>query len=787
MFLATVHTLLAQQTLIVGQVFDNADQSPIANASIYFKNTNIGTSTGDEGYFMLRHTGNENILVVSSVGYKTREIRIKAGQMAGMQIGLTEQNLQLQEVFIVPGANPALPLLDKVRAAKTQYYNNMPGAAFDSETESLVLLNKINQRQLSKKIYEQLAIGNLNSTDSLLTLPLYALTEKHSYNIPEKQRTLHLPKGGATLPEGIFSSLMHDSDADINIYDNSWIIFNRPFVSPLATTANSFYHFFLSDSIANDSSKLYRINFRPKNPKHLCFNGHMWINAHNYNVRNIVADMSVQANINFVRRLQLQQQFGTQNAYSTQNKSLTANMYFDALADSSNRKPEIFVHRNILFNYSNWPTHVAKNANFAGSQYNTDSIDTRISNMAQTPLLRTANYIANVLITGYMPIGAIDIGKVQHIARTSETEGLRLTLPFRTNEKLFPNFSLLGHAGYGFANKKIKFAAGAQYRLAFEKRSIVGIKYTDDYRRIDYDYNDIVLRESPLLSGDEDIAITIFALRKATQLHQRKEFDFWLKNNWTPNFETTLLASQHTLFANNAFMPLITAQGEQHNAFSYQSLTLNARLSKNENVIDDFLDQIYLYNTQPVLYTTAEMGRFAYNNANKNFARVKLSLKQQLRFDHFQWNYLLETGAILGTVAYPLLKTPAGSETWGFKRYQFNLMNYREYAADKYVAMHNEISLNGFIMNEIPLIKHLNLRELFTMKLFYGALNNKHNEIYTLPTNAMHATQKPYVEVGAGISNFLGIFTAQFVWRLTDRHRNDVEKWGIRTGIKVSF
>ena len=51
----------------------------------------------------------------------------------------------------------------------------------------------------------------------------------------------------------------------------------------------------------------------------------------------------------------------------------------------------------------------------------------------------------------------------------------------------------------------------------------------------------------------------------------------------------------------------------------------------------------------------------------------------------------------------------------------------------------------------------------------------------------MHATQKPYVEVGAGISNFLGIFTAQFVWRLTDRHRNDVEKWGIRTGIKVSF
>ena len=180
--------------------------------------------------------------------------------MAGLQIELTEQNTQLQDIFIVPGANPALPLLDKVRAAKAKYYNSMPGATFDTETESLVLLNKINQRHLSKKIYEQLAIGNLNANDSVLTLPLYALSETHSFEVPKSTLMARKLKGGNALPESMFTTLLADSEVELNIYDNSLVVFNRPFVSPLATTANSFYQFFLSDSTLNDTSKIYRID-----------------------------------------------------------------------------------------------------------------------------------------------------------------------------------------------------------------------------------------------------------------------------------------------------------------------------------------------------------------------------------------------------------------------------------------------------------------------------------------------------------------------------------------------
>lgn len=782
-------TLLAQETLIVGQVYNKADQSGIANASLYFENTSAGTITNEEGYFLIRYAGTENTLVVSCVGFKTRKIRIVAGQMAGIQIALTEQNTLLQEVFVVPGANPALPLLDKVREAKYKYYNTMQGAKFDTQTESLILLNKLNQKHLSKKIYDQLATGNLSGNDSTLVIPLHAVTESHSHIVPKSILTSKKWKGNNSLPQNLFATLLNDSEVNLNIYDNTLLVYNRPFVSPLANNANSFYKFYLSDSIDNDSSKTYRINFRPKNPKQLCFNGHLWIDAQDFSIKSLEADMSNQANINFIKRLQLLQHFDNKNdmGYTAHSKMLTANMYYDALVDSVNKKPEIFIHRKMLYDYSKSQLKRADSLSFAGSKYAPDSIDKRMNDMAKTPLLRTALYIANTLTTGYMPLGFVDIGKVQNIARISNLEGFRLTLPLRTNEKLFPNISFMGHVGYGFANHKTKYSAGAQYRLPMAKRTIVGLKYMDDYRRIDYDYHDIVLRESPLLSGDEHIAITIFAFRKATQMNQRKELNFWIKHDWNANFETTLLASQHQLMAHDVFLSLNTPAGAQHPSLSYRSLSLNTRLSKDENHIDDFLDRVYLYNTQPVFYSTTEVGQYLFDNAYNSFARLKLSLKHQLRFDHFQWDYLLETGAVLGAVPYPLLKTPAGSETEGFKRYQFNLMNYREYAADKYVAMHNEISLNGFLMNEIPLIKRLNLRELLTAKLFYGGLSNKHQNIYSHPRDAFAAIGKPYVEVGAGVSNFLGLFTAQFVWRLTDRNRPNVDKWGIKTGIKVSF
>ena len=47
--------VLAQETVVVGQVFNKFDRSPMESVSVYFKGSNIHTQTNEEGYFLIRN------------------------------------------------------------------------------------------------------------------------------------------------------------------------------------------------------------------------------------------------------------------------------------------------------------------------------------------------------------------------------------------------------------------------------------------------------------------------------------------------------------------------------------------------------------------------------------------------------------------------------------------------------------------------------------------------------------------------------------------------------------
>jgi hypothetical protein len=174
-------------------------------------------------------------------------------------------------------------------------------------------------------------------------------------------------------------------------------------------------------------------------------------------------------------------------------------------------------------------------------------------------------------------------------------------------------------------------------------------------------------------------------------------------------------------------------------------------------------------------------------NAGEQFyGKIIGKVKHQLLFDFGQWNYSFDGGWILGSVPYSLLLIPPGSETPLFKRYHYNLMNYMEFAYDKYIAMQHEWVLNGIIFNQIPGVRRLNLRELVTFKCLYGGLNSKHAEQIDFPLN-MGELKVPYMEAGVGFTNIFRIFSLQSVWRLSDINKPGVRSWGIITGIRFNF
>jgi hypothetical protein len=776
----------AQETIVVGQVLNKADNSPILGANISFKNTEVAAQTNEEGYFLIRTTGKQTNLVFSYVGFQKRELKIKPGQSIGVQVTMTEENTLLQEAFIFPGANPAIGFMKKVRLMrKVNDISQQVGFNANSTEQNLVLLSKINQHSVSKRIFDQLKKGNIAKSDSTLVVPLYMAESK--YNLTSK--------GKKELSENIFSSpvssvkiikkLVGELDTELNFYDNSITVYGKSMVSPLANVGNAYYEYYLADSLKSENGKQYEIHFRSKNSKNLAFDGKLWIDSATFALTKIEAELPTQANINFIHNLRILQQFKIQpnNHWLRDSEVVALKMNYELLTDSLHPKPEIFVKHSAAFQYKN--SVLLPSGNFAKSNYNRTTLDEKLNDLNNTPLLRTAKWIADIIFTGYIPVGKIDIGKIEQIIRITDVEGLRLTLPFRTNEKLWKNISLGGYLGYGFKNELAKYSGMAQFKISSDKWRVLSLNYTDDYRRIDYNYNDFMFRENPLVTGDEDISSSVFALKSARKISERKEFSISFANDWNSDIKSSFYLRNNQLFAND-FMPMTINGTKEADFLTQQSATFVTRFSFNERNYEDHTQRIYISNNKPVIYSILEAGKYKVGSTSGNYAKIIGSVKQNIRFYFGQFNYIAEAGWIVGNVPYQLLEIPPGSETGGYCSYEFNMMNYMEYAADKYLNLHTELMLNGLLMNQIPLIKELNLREMCSFNLAYGSLSDSHRSQLDYPS-FMYPLNKPYMEVGVGLTNILHIIMLQSVWRLTDLNHPGAIRWGIRGCLSLSF
>ena len=104
----------------------------------------------------------------------------------------------------------------------------------------------------------------------------------------------------------------------------------------------------------------------------------------------------------------------------------------------------------------------------------------------------------------------------------------------------------------------------------------------------------------------------------------------------------------------------------------------------------------------------------------------------------------------------------------------------------------------GLFFNRVPLIKKLNLREVFGFNAVYGTLSNMNKNFNSNNTFTV-MTDKPYCEASAGIENILDIIQINFIYRLTyidnlyktnyalNNPGNQISNWGIKVGLKFSF
>ncbi len=123
--------LLAQEErrTITGKVTSAAGMA-ISGASIQLKGSSTGTTSNDKGAFSISIQGNGTTLLVSFVGYKSKEIAIR--NQASVNVILEEENNELSQVVVIGyGAVKKSDLTGSVSSIKAEDLKVVPVTSFD--------------------------------------------------------------------------------------------------------------------------------------------------------------------------------------------------------------------------------------------------------------------------------------------------------------------------------------------------------------------------------------------------------------------------------------------------------------------------------------------------------------------------------------------------------------------------------------------------------------------------------------------------------------------------------
>lgn len=96
LMMLSVFSALGQQS-ITGTV--RSQEGPVAGASIAIKGTNRGTSSDEKGQFKLSNVSASSVLVVSSVGYVSKEVTV--GNQSNINVSLEVESGSLNEVVVI--------------------------------------------------------------------------------------------------------------------------------------------------------------------------------------------------------------------------------------------------------------------------------------------------------------------------------------------------------------------------------------------------------------------------------------------------------------------------------------------------------------------------------------------------------------------------------------------------------------------------------------------------------------------------------------------------------------
>lgn len=175
--------------------------------------------------------------------------------------------------------------------------------------------------------------------------------------------------------------------------------------------------------------------------------------------------------------------------------------------------------------------------------------------------------------------------------------------------------------------------------------------------------------------------------------------------------------------------------------------------------------------------------------------RTEFAFEQRYFFS--SWGYLdvvAAAGHVWDRTSYTNLLVPNTNISYIVQTREFALLNPLEFVNDTDASLHLTYWLNGAILNYIPYVKKLKLREVVSFHALWGHLSDRNNpalhpDLLRFPgaVCAKGMGKVPYMEMSVGLDNIFRLFRVDYVRRLNYLNNPGIDKWTIQIGLHFNF
>jgi hypothetical protein len=823
--------LYAQQRYL-GQVMSSEGALPIAGATVEVLDTRIGTSTDSLGRFELQVSLPRFVLSIKALGHETLEVEWNASDTGLRVITLQKTYQLLDEIDLRTKGryrnrdNPAVALIREVIAHRNLHrlgrYDYVQYKGYDKTHIALRGTPDGFKTNFLTKGYG-FFFENVDTTaiQGQGILPFFLeerLTKHYQRAFPKAAKTWIEAEKKTTFDQRFINNeniqtYFQYLQNDVELYDNTVLLVNRPFTSPIAEAGPTFYKYYIRDTLVENQLRYVRVDFMPRNEEDKLLTGTLEIAIdEQYAVRHAVMQLDKKVNINWLEGLEVTLRYEPREGMGYVPVFNETRLHFGLLGS----KEGVFAWRTRTFEQFDVATpfsdkwlagipveHLPQSKAWDEQQWQQSRpISLRpseqktyenIDSLSRNNAFQRTIALGSVLMTSFKNAGPIEIGPLEYMYSFNALEGNRFRISARTSRELSEKFYAESYLAYGTKDQRWKYFGSAAFtlnkkRIASFPAHYVQLSYQNDARepgeRLDF------------LNGDSFIRSFRTSRQDHWLYHELYKMSHVIE--WGNHFMLQTTLSQWTQAPAGQLQFLHSGLQQPIDQLKTTEIGVDLRWAPHETYFQRNLMRTPIINEYPIFALRYKAGlkdvlggEYAYHNFRFDvFKRMFLS---QLGYTDASFG----VGYLLGAVPYPLLHIPMTNQSYLLAPDAYTLMNNLEFVSDQYVKMSLEHQFHGFFLNKIPGIRYFRLRESIGFKYLYGDLRDENRpdrsaHTFQLPTvdgqlSTFSLHDRPYMEGSVGIENIFRVLRVEYVRRFTYLDHPNIKKQGFRFRVKLDF